>query len=229
VLEYVGRIDEQVKVRGYRIELGEIEAVLRRHEKVRDALVIAREERAGNKILAAYIVPESKDELAVAELRSLLETSLPNYMMPSTWMMLDHLPLTLNGKVDRKALPVPVSDRSVRSRIDAIPQTELEQTIANIWQTVLQIDSVGLDDNFFDLGAHSLLLVEAQTGLESALKIKIELMDLFKYTTVRSLAKFFGELDIEKTKEPREERADLRKRFGGQQRESRLARRATPA
>jgi amino acid adenylation domain-containing protein len=151
-LEFLGRVDQQVKLRGFRIELGEIEAVLCRHDAVRDAIVVACEERNGEKRLVAYVVGEAE----TSQLRNYLQERLPDYMVPSAWVTLDALPLTTNGKVDRKALSAPDSRRPQLSSAYIAPRSAIERDIAAVWQEVLGIENVGVNDNFFDLGGHSL-------------------------------------------------------------------------
>jgi amino acid adenylation domain-containing protein len=205
-LEFLGRIDNQLKLRGFRIEPGEIEAVLRQHAAVRDALVLAQDER-----LVAYVVeeePASKgtneqrnrepsgrtqqqalaNESHTRELRALLREHLPEYMVPSAFVVLDALPLLPNGKLDRQALPRPEELRANRDASYAAPRSELEQTIAAVWQAVLQIEQVGAHDNFFDLGGHSLRMLQVQSKLREALKRDIPMVDLFRYPTVSALA-----------------------------------------
>ena len=183
VIEYLGRIDEQVKVRGYRVELGEIEAVLNAHEKVNEAVVVAREEN-GEKRLVAYVTGEAD----TAELRRNLQERLPEYMIPSTWVALDQLPLARNGKVDRKALPAPDGHRPELASTYIPPRSATERAIAEVWQEVLGIESVGVDDNFFDLGGHSLDAVRAHTKLRAKFGDGLSLVQLFQFPTISSLA-----------------------------------------
>jgi amino acid adenylation domain-containing protein len=190
-LEFQGRIDQQVKIRGFRIELGEIESVLRSQAGVREAVVVVREE--GSKRLVAYVVLAGEPACTTAELRDILKQTLPDYMVPAAWVALPSLPLTPNGKVDRKALPLPGADAvAVSSIAYATPDSETEQKIAAIWQDVLGIAKVGRDNNFFDLGGHSLLLMKVQSQLRKAFSKDITMVDLFRYTTVRALGKYLG-------------------------------------
>jgi amino acid adenylation domain-containing protein len=184
-LEYLGRLDNQVKIRGYRIELGEIESVLQTHPLVAQAVVTVRQDIPGEQSLVAYIVLlENK----AVELREFLEKHLPIYMIPSVYVVLDKLPLTPNGKVNRQALPKNIPRAYKPNSI--MPQTELEKTIAEIWRQLLNIDSVGIDDNFFDLGGHSLLVVRMQGQLRQHLHQEVTLVDLFRYPTINSLTKY---------------------------------------
>ncbi|MBI6548643.1 non-ribosomal peptide synthetase [Xenorhabdus lircayensis] len=157
-IEYLGRNDFQVKLRGFRIELGEIEAQLAACEGVSDAVVIAREEGTGDKRLIAYVIPQTGITLTPASLREQLSTRLMEYMLPSAFVMLDAFPLSANGKLDRKALPAPDHTATVSRGYEA-PQGEIEQTLAAVWQSLLDLEQVGRHDNFFELGGHSLLVV----------------------------------------------------------------------
>jgi amino acid adenylation domain-containing protein len=187
IIEYLGRIDHQVKMRGFRIELSEIEAVLSHHPKVRECVVLAT-----CSSLIAYAVLHPGETLTVSELRTYLAEKLPEYMVPSALVTLDELPLTVNGKVDRKALPVPESLRPELEVVYVSPQTELEQIIAVIWQEVLQLEKVGIYDNFFDLGGHSLLISQVHSRLQARLEQNISMVEMFKYPTIESLAKYLS-------------------------------------
>nr|ALT22102.1 nonribosomal peptide synthetase [Anabaena sp. XPORK13A] len=184
-MEYLGRIDNQVKVRGFRIELGEIEAVINAYPDVNQGVVIAREDIPGNQRLVAYLV--TKDGFDWPQLRNLLKLQLPDYMLPATFVVLDSLPLTPNGKVDRKALPAPEIDLSKEKEF-VPPQTPSEEMIANIFATVLNIQLVGIHDNFFELGGHSLLATQVISRLRKAFEIEIPLKELFAAPTVAQLS-----------------------------------------
>jgi amino acid adenylation domain-containing protein len=181
-LDFLGRIDHQVKVRGFRIEPGEIEEVLRQHPAVRQAAVAVLGER-----IAAYVVAAG-EEAPERELRGFLEERLPRYMVPSAFVRMEALPLNSSGKLDLKALPDPAGRRLAPEAGYRPPQTVLEKTIAEIWSDVLGVEKVGLYDNFFDLGGHSLLLARVHDRLRTALGFDVALMDLFTYPTVSSLA-----------------------------------------
>ncbi|HEV2150063.1 MAG TPA: amino acid adenylation domain-containing protein [Longimicrobiaceae bacterium] len=180
-LEFLGRLDEQVKVRGFRIEPGEVEAVLRLHPDVADCAVVAREDAPGQKRLVAYVVGDPDAE----GLRAHLRRSLPEYMVPAAFVALESLPRTSSGKLDRRALPAPAPARPARR---LRPGTGLEVRIAAIWQGLLRVDEVGAEENFFDLGGHSLLLVRLQARLAAELGREVRVVELFQYPTVRSLA-----------------------------------------
>ena len=187
-LELFGRIDHQIKLRGFRIELGEIEAVLTRHPAVKDA-VVTLYTADGNARLVAYVGSAQNATQVEAELRNALKASLPDYMIPTLIMVLPSLPLNPNGKIDRAALPKP----QVIQRCYAPPRDTAEQHIAAIWQDVLQFKSIGIDDNFFDLGGHSLLLMQVHSRLQTDYPL-LRLVDLFGYPTVRTLSAYLKQV-----------------------------------
>jgi natural product biosynthesis luciferase-like monooxygenase protein len=191
-VEFLGRVDHQLKVRGFRIEAGEIESALEAHAAVQQAVVVAREDEPGDVRLVAYAVPRAGQPLEPGELRGFLQQRLPEYMVPSAFVELSTLPLTPNGKVDRKALPAPSSARSARNTYVA-PQGQLEQQIAELWQAALKVDQVGVNDNFFDLGGHSLLMVQVHAKLRETLGRDIPLMKLLEHPTVSALARYLRE------------------------------------
>ncbi|WP_287243564.1 MULTISPECIES: thioesterase domain-containing protein [unclassified Okeania] len=191
-IEFIGRIDNQVKVRGYRIETGEIESTLTQHPSVKQAVVLATEDNSGNKSLVAYLVlesetPEGSQTEAIGKLKQYLKQRLPQYMIPSGFVVLPQLPLTPNGKVDRKALPIPDNISSVSTEYVA-PETETQKALAEIWQEVLGIEQVGMHDNFFDLGGHSLLAVRLMAEIEKEFGQNISLAALFQGPTLEKLA-----------------------------------------
>jgi len=187
-IEFLGRIDHQVKVRGFRIELGEIEATLNQQDTVQEVVVIVREDTPGDKRLVAYIVAKPQSETSSTELRRFLQKQLPDYMVPSTFVVLEALPLTPNGKIDRKALPQPEGQRADLETAYIAPRSKIERKIATILKTVLQIDQIGVRDNFFDLGGNSLLLVQAQEKLVQALNRDVTVMALFQCPSISALA-----------------------------------------
>ena len=195
-IEFIGRSDHQVKIRGFRIELSEIETVLAQHPAVRETVVLAREDAFGDKSLAAYLTPKSQGEISTAELREFLRTKLPHYMIPAAFVELGELPLTSNGKVDRRALlTVESNSEKFAEKSDVAftpPRTEIERTIAAAWREVLHVEAVGAHDNFFDLGGHSLRMVQLRGKLQELLQTDVSMNDLFKYPTVSSMAEFFS-------------------------------------
>jgi amino acid adenylation domain-containing protein/non-ribosomal peptide synthase protein (TIGR01720 family) len=194
-IEFLGRGDHQVKIRGFRIELGEVEAALGEHPSIREALVLTSEDGdgsdGGNLRLVAYAVAEAGETPAPAELRGFLKEKLPEYMIPSAFVMLDALPLTPHGKFDRRALPAPVFERDEEAETFVAPRTAVERTLAKIWCQVLGVGSVGVNDNFFELGGDSILSIQIiaranQTGLRLTPK------QLFQYQTIAGLAAVVG-------------------------------------
>jgi amino acid adenylation domain-containing protein len=188
VLDFLGRSDHQVKVRGYRIELGEIEAALGQHPQVRQAVVLAQPDPTGGKRLVAYVVPASAEGLRAAELRTHLARTLPEYMVPAAFVFLPQLPLTANGKLDRKALPQPQEEHSQPGSEYVAPQGEIEETLARIWAEVLRRERIGAKDHFFELGGHSLLAARVVARLRTQLGVEIPLRLLFETPTLRELA-----------------------------------------
>lgn len=187
-LEFLGRADFQVKLRGFRIEMGEIEEAIGRIKGVSQAVVVAVDFKPGDKRLVAYVIPKTGTELHSAYLRDALSVTLPEYMVPSHFVFVDSFPLTANAKIDRKALPTPFSTEPEPSGIPALPQNELEQVIVKTWKDALGVDSVGIHANFFDLGAHSLLVAEVHIQLQKLLGREFSLVDLFQFPTVNALA-----------------------------------------
>jgi amino acid adenylation domain-containing protein/thioester reductase-like protein len=193
-IEIIGRVDHQVKIRGFRIELGEIEAKLIQHLMVQDSVVVVREDNPGDKRLVAYIVPSTQNydlknhsEL-IPELRQLLKASLPNYMLPSAFVLLEKLPLTPNGKIDRKALPIADQTDSNIGTTYIAPRTPVEEQLAKIWADLLKVKQVGIEDNFFDLGGHSLLLTQLVFRVRQIWQIELPLSSLWEMPTIASLA-----------------------------------------
>jgi amino acid adenylation domain-containing protein len=188
VIEFLGRIDTQVKVRGFRIELGEIEAALLKHPAVRKAAALAREDTPGEKRLVGYIETAPGKKIEMADLKTFLKQTLPEFMVPAAFIALEKMPLLPNGKVDRKSLPAP--EWKSDSRVFESPSDALEQQIAKIWERVLNMQPIGATDNFFDLGGHSLLAVKLFAQFEKIFERKLPLATLFKAPTIRQLAEF---------------------------------------
>ena len=189
-VEFLGRNDDQVKIRGYRIELGEIEATLGSHPGVREAVVIAREEEPGEKRLVGYYTVKGEEEVGeevnAEELRRHLLGKLPEYMVPAAYVRLERMPLTPNGKLDRKGLPSPGADAYTVREYEE-PQGETEKKLAEIWAELLKVERVGRQDNFFELGGHSLLAVTLVERMRRQ-GLKVDVRALFVTPTLRELA-----------------------------------------
>jgi hypothetical protein len=189
-LEYLGRVDHQLKVRGFRIEPGEIEATLSSHTAVGACAVVGRTDQAGETQIAAYLEPRGKEAPRPEQLRDWLSERLPEYMLPAFFVFLPSLPRTAGGKVDRRALPEPRGDRPDLESEYVAPKGALEQSIAALWSTVLQLDKVGVRDNFFSLGGNSLRLAHLHSLLETRLDTEVPMVTLFKHSTIRSFAEY---------------------------------------
>ncbi|QKY12020.1 phosphopantetheine-binding protein [Janthinobacterium lividum] len=196
-IEYQGRNDFQVKLRGYRIELGEIEAALLGCAGVREAVVLAREDVPGDKRLVAYLVAAEGGTLQIGELRSELGTVLAEYMVPSAYVVLEALPLTRNGKLDRRALPAPDQSALLMGQYEA-PQGGTEIELAAIWRDVLKVEQVGRHDDFFALGGHSLLAALVISRISSNLAVELPMVALFTHPTLKGLGEAIVELTLEK-------------------------------
>ncbi|MET0396369.1 MAG: amino acid adenylation domain-containing protein, partial [Longimicrobiaceae bacterium] len=184
-IEFLGRADHQVKVRGYRVELGEIEAVLRSHEKVREAVVLLREDAPGQKRLVAYVVPEAGAEPSSAELRTHVAEQVPEYMVPGAFVAMDRLPTMASGKVDRRLLPAP---EPMEDEEYVGPRTLAEELLAGIWAEVLKLERVGVEEGFFELGGYSLLATQVVARARQAFGVEVPLRALFEAPTVAGLA-----------------------------------------
>jgi len=174
-IDFLGRMDRQIKVPGVRIELGEIEAVLSSHPEITDSVVVVQQDKQGEKRLVSYVVGKHRPE--DNELRSYLRERLPEHMVPQAFVSLPALPLTPKGEIDRRALHVP-------------PRNEVERVITKIWEDVLGVERIGIHDNFFDLGGHSLLAVHIHRKITTALQCELSIIEMFRYPTVDSLAAF---------------------------------------
>jgi amino acid adenylation domain-containing protein/FkbH-like protein len=186
-LEYIGRRDQQVKIRGFRVELGEIESVLKAHPGVQETVVVVREV-PGDKRLVGYIVPEAASAPSVEELRQAARTRLPEYMIPADFVFLQKLPLTPNGKVDRKALPAPDRERPLSANGLDAPRSAHEEQVLGIWRQVLSLEHIGIHDNFFDLGGHSLLVTQVISRMRELFQVELPLAAFFAAPTVQALA-----------------------------------------
>ncbi len=190
-IEFIGRLDNQVKLRGYRIELSEIEIALTQHDTILDAVVVCREDNRGNKYLAAYITFQTNQKINVEQLKDYLHFKLPDYMVPTSIMVIQKIPLTVNGKVDRQALPIP--NQEIFSQRLQIPQTEIEKNLARIWCEVLGLEQVGIEDNFFDLGGTSLLGLQLITRIQKSFAIELRAVKLYQYPNIYKLAQYLVE------------------------------------
>jgi acyl carrier protein len=191
-IDYEGRIDHQVKIRGYRIELNEIEEVLMQHPRVRDAVVLAHSERTGVTRLVGYVV--SEDQLLTGDiLRSYVREQLPGFMVPSALVFLDEMPLSPNGKVDQRVLPLPDWTSMTAERVYVAPRTPEEEQLAQIWSEVLGVTQVSMTDNFFEIGGHSLLATQVVSRVREAFETELPLTKLFENPTVETLAAALAE------------------------------------
>jgi hypothetical protein len=196
-LEFMGREDFQVKIRGFRIELGEIEATLERQPDVKQVVVVAREDAQAEKILVAYVVAKAGITVNTDSLRSAVEESLPSYMIPSHYILLDSLPLTANGKIDRNALPL-VSFSSIVSKDDRErPQGEFEQILSMAWAEALGVSQIGRHDNFFNLGGHSLAALKIAFKCQQEFQVEIPLHMFVQYPVLSEQAKRLEEMVVE--------------------------------
>ncbi len=191
-IEYLGRIDSQVKIRGYRIELGEIEETLRQHPAVRDAVAIARDDGSGNKRLVAYVVLDPDKLPSISNLRGYLQEKLPEYMVPSGFVTLESLPLTPNGKLDRHALPQKC-DRVSEETAFTEPQTPTEKELAQIWMAVLELEKVGINESFFDIGGHSLMAIQLVSRVRMRFGVELPLYDFYAAPTIQNVAELVEE------------------------------------
>ncbi|MDC0716420.1 non-ribosomal peptide synthetase [Nannocystis bainbridge] len=192
-LEFLGRVDHQVKIRGFRVELGEVEAALASHPAVGSAVVVAREDSPGSMRLVAYVVAK-QDDLTPASLREHLRSDLPDYMLPSAFVFLDALPLSTNGKVDRKALPSPEAMRGADEAFVA-PRNDVERALVAIWEQLLEVRPIGIDDDFFALGGHSLLAVRVASAVKTRLGLGLTLATLLRRPTIAALAASLVEME----------------------------------
>jgi iturin family lipopeptide synthetase B len=186
-IQFAGRMDGQVKIRGFRIELGEIENVLMARDGIKEAVVLDIEDKSGSRALCAYLVYKNRTELSVSELRASLAVDLPGFMIPAYYVQLEKIPLTANGKVDRRSLPAP---EVMTGKNYAAPETDKEKVLVQTWKDVLGLDKVGVHDNFFELGGNSLLCIKIIGRLKGAFKRDIPIVAMFQYMTIRSFAQY---------------------------------------
>ena len=201
-LQCLGRIDHQIKLRGFRIELGEIESLLAQQDGVVQAVAIIREDVPGDGRLVAYVVGADNVQLASNDILAKLKNHLPEYMVPSACVVLDALPLTPNGKVDRKALPKPIGERQDSASTYVAPRTEAERRLTSIWEKLLGVSPLGVQDDFFDVGGHSLLAVRLVSEIEVQTGKRISLAALLQGRTIEYVARIFGGEVNAKTESP---------------------------
>ncbi|MEG3975511.1 amino acid adenylation domain-containing protein [Microcoleus sp. herbarium8] len=192
-IEYIGRIDGQVKIRGFRIELGEIETALAKHPAIKQAVVLAREDTPGDKRLVAYLAVNPQEQLTIADLRVQLQGQLPDYMVPAVFVTVEAMPKTPSGKIDRRALPPPDSQRQELSQGYAAPQSELEKVLAGIWSKLLKLDRVGIHDNFFEIGGNSLMTLQIAVQVRALLEKDLPVVKLFQHPTIAQLANYLNQ------------------------------------
>jgi acyl carrier protein len=193
-IEFLGRIDDQVKIRGYRIELGEIESVLQQSGLVRQAVIVARDDERGNKRLVGYVVPEGSFDRE--GMMGYLQGQLPDYMIPALWLSMESIPLTSNGKVDKRKLPA-VDAGELLSGQYVAPRNQTESVLAEIWQDLLGVDRVGIHDNFFELGGDSIKSIQLISQIKKKFKIKISVKQLFQAKHIIALADYIEVLSID--------------------------------
>lgn len=193
VIDFLGRVDHQVKLRGHRIELGEIEAALMQHSEIRQAVVVLRQDNPDDPQLTAYLVAAGAELPAPVALRDFLKQKLPEHMVPAVYVTLPEMPLTPNGKVDRKALPAPQAGRVQPTGTFVAPLAGVEQAVAAIWRDILHVETIGAEDNFFDFGGHSLQVVQVQNRLRETIGVDVPVLKLFQFPTLRALARFIDE------------------------------------
>jgi len=207
-IEFNGRMDEQVKVRGFRIELGEIESALREQEAVKEAIVIALDDKGSEKRLVAYVVTAPEAETNVSDLRSQLKERLPDYMIPSAFVYLEAVPLTNHGKIDRRALPAPDAERPALAEAFIAPGTPAETSLASIWTKLLGINRIGINDNYFELGGDSLLATQLASQVRSVFAVELPLVELFRHPTLAEMATAIEEAIIEQMEDISDEEAE---------------------
>jgi acyl carrier protein len=193
-IEFLGRVDHQVKLRGFRVELGEIEAVLNQHPQVKECVVIHRKEVPEKNQLVAYVVYK-QEEVTVTQLRLFLEERLPLYLVPTSFVTIDAMPLSPNGKIDRRSLPLQDLFRPELDVNYVMPQTEIERAIADVWQKVLALEKIGIHDNFFEIGGHSLLMIQVNSQLRQLFDCDLSIVEMFRYPTINSLSEYLNKSD----------------------------------
>jgi surfactin family lipopeptide synthetase A len=220
-LDYLGRADHQVKLRGFRIELQEIETNLLQHPAVENAAVVLSGQEQADRYLLAFVSCRNEHQVSGPELREYLSARLPRFMVPARFTVLDRMPMTLNGKLDRSSLPH--SDVVAQSAEFVPLDTDAERSVAQIWSEILNVKTIGVHDNFFDLGGHSLLLTRVHNELRSRMNADISIADLFRYPTVRALAEYLNNGTNQQSVEKARDRGEIRRESTKRQRELRSA------
>jgi amino acid adenylation domain-containing protein len=206
-IAFLGRIDDQIKIRGYRIEPEEVTVALNRHPEIETSAIVARADASGEKQLVAYVVAKQNSQLSAASLRSELAKRLPDYMIPSAFVQLECLPITANGKLDRSALPGPQSESALQENAYEAPQSELQARLAKIVANLLRVERVGIDDNFFNLGGHSLLGAQMIARITDVFGVELSLLNLFEDPTVRGISAEIERLFLAKLESMSEDEA----------------------
>jgi acyl carrier protein len=209
LIEFLGRKDGQVKWRGYRIELGEIESVIASHPEIKESVLLIRTDIGRDKLLVAYVVAKSEQEISTAEMRRFLSGKLPDYMIPSIFVSMKELPLNPNGKVDRAALPSPSLDTSFSDDEIVEPRNAQERAISEMWREILGRDRVGVFDNFFDLGGHSLLATQIISRVRKQFQVDMTLRKLFENPTIAGISEAISELQGQKVVAGTESRDEI--------------------
>ena len=209
-IDFIGRIDNQVKLRGFRIELGEIESVISFYPKVKNVIVLLREDSPGQKQLVAYMILHENDSLELSELKTFIRAKLPGYMVPVSFVILDEYPLTPSKKIDYKSLPIPEAKHKTLKSEYVAPRNDIEKELAEIISNLLNVKKVGIYDNFFDLGGHSLLATQFISRVKEVFNKDIELRSLFEKPTIAELSVIINDLEIdnEEVKILQEERSE---------------------
>ena len=207
-IEYLGRIDDQVKVRGFRIVLGEIQTALSQHHDVEEAVVLAQEDSAYQKQLVAYVVAKQEQAISISQLRHFLKAKLPEYMVPSAFVFLEALPITTNGKIDRKALPQPDQARPDLDSAFIAPRIPDEEVMASIWAQILGLDQVGINDNFFDIGGDSIRAIQVVSAAKEK-ELNFSIHHIFQYQTISDLIQAIKAEEVEFESIPRTHPFDL--------------------
>ncbi len=214
-IEFLGRADDQVKLRGRRIDLGEIEFALQQHPKVRQALVLMHEDEVGEKQLVAYVIPAATPAPNAANLQQFLKAKLPDYMIPAAFITLEHFPTTPNGKVDRRALSASTPNGASPAHNATAPRTALEEKLAKIWREVMELQQVGVEDNFFEMGGHSVLAMMLMSRVRQEFQVGLTIRDLFERPTIAAMAKILEQRPEQTANDPAAQTGSIPRRSSG--------------